>query len=372
MEIELAKGCFKIDSANAKAMIEGFRKDNKVIHQCIYCLAENKKFPALITLDKTPTKFPLSVIGEQLGAEDYKMQLNYVALLEGEYFIRYNSYIWEEVCNNGLFDIWTPDAPYKRFAEARKPQDKFRIILLRIYEIEEAFDEEDVERSDRHSKITRDNLMVKLKRPVVDDKEFLRIKSLLETSIKKYENSPPANYGINKPIKPKPVILSSKPIDDGHVKPKVEVPSQLNEILDDIKKLKVDATHQERAHESLIERFFEYLGYQRVNDIKFRVGRVDVSITVQGKPRIVIEVKKYWNLNVKKGVDAIHQAYNYALVNGAKFVIVSNGDYYAIFDRDVGRTYNDNLKGEFVLSNLSEDDLQLINFLKKSNIESID
>jgi len=152
-------------------------------------------------------------------------------------------------------------------------------------------------------------------------------------------------------------------------KPKIEVPSQLKNIIKDIKKLKVDSTHQERAHESLIEKFFEYLGYERFNDIKFRVGRVDVSISMQGKPIIVTEVKKYWNLNVKKDHDVIQQAYNYALINGAKFVIISNGDYYAVFDRDNGRTYMDNLKGEFVLTNLDKDGLQLIDFLKKNNME---
>jgi len=153
-------------------------------------------------------------------------------------------------------------------------------------------------------------------------------------------------------------------------KPKVEVPSQLKEIINDIEKLKVDSTHQERAHESLIERFFEYLGYERFNDIKFRIGRVDVSISVQGEPIIVVEVKKYWNLNVKKDHDVVLQAYDYALNNGAKFVIISNGDYYAIYDRDNGRTYKDNLKGEFILSNLDKEGLQLINFLKKNNLKS--
>jgi Holliday junction resolvase-like predicted endonuclease len=156
-----------------------------------------------------------------------------------------------------------------------------------------------------------------------------------------------------------------------HEKPKIEIPPQLKDIVDDIKKLKNDDTHQERAHESLIERFFEYLGYERFSDIKFRVGRVDISINVQGELVVVVEVKKYWNLNIKKDHSVIEQAYNYALVNGARFVIISNGDYYAIFDRDNGRTYMENLKGEFVLSNIDKESLLLINFLKKDSLKSI-
>ncbi len=154
-------------------------------------------------------------------------------------------------------------------------------------------------------------------------------------------------------------------------KPKLDLPSWLKEIIDDIKKLKADSTHQERAHESLIERFFENLGYERFKDIKFRIGRIDISISIEGKPIVVVEVKKYWNLNVKKDHDVIQQAYNYALTNGARFVIISNGDYYAIFDRDNGRTYMENLKGEFVLTDLNKDDLESINFLKKDNLKSV-
>ena len=154
-------------------------------------------------------------------------------------------------------------------------------------------------------------------------------------------------------------------------KPALDLPSWLMEIINDIKKLKTDSKHQERAHESLIERFFENLGYERFNDIKFRIGRIDISISIEGKPVIVIEVKNYWNLNVKKDHDVVRQAYNYALTNGARFVIISNGDYYAIFDRDKGRTYMENLKGEFILSDLNKEDLELINFLKKDNLKKI-
>jgi len=154
-------------------------------------------------------------------------------------------------------------------------------------------------------------------------------------------------------------------------KPEIEIPSQLEGLINDIKKLKNDTTHQERANEDLVVGFFKYLGYEKFSDIKFRVGRVDVSITMQGKIIIVIEVKKYWNLSAKKDHSVIQQAYNYANENGARFVLISNGDYYAIFDRDNGRTYMDNLKGEFVLTNLDKDGLQLINFLKKDNLKSI-
>lgn len=164
-------------------------------------------------------------------------------------------------------------------------------------------------------------------------------------------------------------IIKSPPIVSE--KPQLDLPPWLEEIIKDVKRLKSDTNHKERANESLIERFFENLGYERFNDIKFRTGRIDISILIESQPIAVIEVKKYWNLNWKKDHDVVEQAYKYALNNGARLVIISNGDYYAIFDRANRYTYSDNFKGEFILSSLEKDDLQLIYFLKKNNLKSI-
>jgi len=149
---------------------------------------------------------------------------------------------------------------------------------------------------------------------------------------------------------------------------KLNISNWIECIINDIGKLKKYSTHQERSHESLIERFFENLGYNRFSDIQFRIGRIDITISIDKKPMIVIEVKRYWNLNVKNDQNVIQQAYNYALKNGARFVIVSNGDYYAIFDRDRGRTYKENLMGDYRLTNIQKEDLKLINFLEKKNL----
>lgn len=83
---------------------------------------------------------------------------------------------------------------------------------------------------------------------------------------------------------------------------------------------------------------------------------------------IVVEVKRYWNLNVHSNRGVVRQAYNYALENGAKIAIVTNGDYYAIYYRKRGRTYNENLVGEFILTNLQSSDLKLINLLRKDSL----
>jgi len=182
--IVLNRRCFKIDKTNAKAMIEGFIKNNRLIHQAIYCDVVKKPFPMLITLNRGPTKFEMSRIGLALDPESFSIPYSYVAFLKEEYFIKNEMSLWEEICKNGLFDVWVPDAPYKRFQDCNSDPSKFRIILLRIYEINEEFSKDDIRSvSDRIDHISSHNLMVTIKKAVISDGEFLEIKDLLERSI---------------------------------------------------------------------------------------------------------------------------------------------------------------------------------------------
>lgn len=78
----------------------------------------------------------------------------------------------------------------------------------------------------------------------------------------------------------------------------------------------------------------------------------------------VIEVKKDWNLNYRnKGV--IQQAYHYALETGSRFVIITNGDYYAVFDTNKGKTYESHFLGKFKISEFEPKGLSVIYPLKK-------
>lgn len=146
--------------------------------------------------------------------------------------------------------------------------------------------------------------------------------------------------------------------------PKISIPSFLKQLVDDIRKLKEDPEHKERDHESLVESFYEKLGYIKVEEIKYRRGRIDIKIQLNGKTIIVNEVKPNWNLSYSKpGV--LKQAFNYALEAGSRYVIITNADYYAIFDRNKGYSYHDHLVGEFRLSMLTQEDLKSIELLKK-------
>jgi hypothetical protein len=155
---------------------------------------------------------------------------------------------------------------------------------------------------------------------------------------------------------------------EGEEAPEQVIPEFLEKLISDINNLKNDKYHQERAHESLVEDFLVKLGHKKHTDIKYRQGRLDLSIKFNGKPIVLFEVKKDWDLNRYTNPGAVQQAYGYALDYGIRYLVLTNGDYYAIYDRLKGLSIDDNLVGEFKLTNLIEDDLKLINILSRDNL----
>ncbi len=147
-------------------------------------------------------------------------------------------------------------------------------------------------------------------------------------------------------------------------------PEWLSGLIRSINLLKKDKNHYEREHESLVEKFFGSLGYEAHNEIKYRQGHVDILISLNSRPCIVVEVKRYWAL-ARNDEDVIFQAYRYALKNGARFVVLSNGDSYILFDRLKGFSIDQNYIGTFKLTQLENNSLQLVNFLQKENIANL-
>ncbi len=150
---------------------------------------------------------------------------------------------------------------------------------------------------------------------------------------------------------------------------KFDPPEFLRTLIDRIINFRKDSHHHERGHESLVEDFFVAIGYKKDIDIKYRLGRIDLSLWEGKKQLAVVEVKRDWNLSFNNAVDAIKQAYWYAHDVGCRLVIVTNGDDYLLFDRIKGLSINSNMIGQLRLSSLIEDDLQIINFLKPDNLK---
>jgi len=187
-EVILNQTCFRIDWPNAKALISGFTKGGKKYHQAIYCFTGIPKFPALIVYNESKSRFELSNSGENLNSHNFLPPLKYIAYLDTRYQIRNDIKLWENVCNNGLFDIWLPIAPYKRFDEA-SPDKPHYIGLLRIYEIENSFNQNDILQNVNKRnppKIVQNKLSVDLIRPVLSNEQFLNRKLSLEDSIKPF------------------------------------------------------------------------------------------------------------------------------------------------------------------------------------------
>lgn len=182
MELTLNKSCFKIDKSNAKAIIDGFTKDGRLIHQCIYCWAANSKFPKLIILKKSKSGYILSNMGESLHSDEYRISNKYVVDKIEEVFIKNDMALWNELCSNGLFDIWQAAEPYKFFID----HPKASLVLLRVYEIVGEVDGDDINKPISIVTNLKKDIRVTIKKSVISDEEFQQVKDLFKTSVKDF------------------------------------------------------------------------------------------------------------------------------------------------------------------------------------------
>jgi hypothetical protein len=272
-KITLSENCFKIDGINASGMTEGFEKNGERFYTSIWCDVRLKPFPMLITLHKRPTHYKTSSLVREINLKDYKHK--YIAVYDSQYPIKDDERLWDTICHNGLFDIWEPESPHKRFNPpiCYSPPEKFRIVLLRIWEIEEEIKEEQIiytGGNGRFAKMPSGCLKVTLKRPIVKDEKFEEIRNLLKSSIGNYQNQP---------IREKYVQSSSVERDP-------------------------DSSRNNKS-QVLSEKNFENVVAERIEDIEKGlklikrqhsvppVGRIDLLCEDKNKDLVIIELKKY-------------------------------------------------------------------------------
>jgi hypothetical protein len=145
-------------------------------------------------------------------------------------------------------------------------------------------------------------------------------------------------------------------------------PDFLAQVIEYISVLRRDKAHKERAHESLVEDFFCALGYEKHKHIKYQQGRLDITLSDDERPVLLVEVKKDWDLSVETHINAVNQAFRYSLEKGIRFIVLTNGDYYALYDRFKGLSIESNLVGVFQLSQLEDEDMGLVDRLKIENL----
>ena len=184
----LDKKCFKVDRPNAWAMTLGFSKNNQQHFQSMWLSVTRNKFPMLMTYNRSKTPFKLSNIGGRMDLENINLDFKYIATLSNEYFVKNDIKLWEETCSNGLFDIWNPMAPYTRFDVCKSPPRKFRVQLLRIYEIKDRIKSAYINNASTHVDhiIGENTRRVQIKKPVMTDDQFRQYRQLLEKTVSNY------------------------------------------------------------------------------------------------------------------------------------------------------------------------------------------
>ena len=147
-ELPINSHTLKVEKQNSIALVDGFMKHSKRYYSSIFTAhkraksLENKfkEIPKLLSNFKgaPKRKYPLSQIGNGLNVNGYELSGKYIAILDRIFHINNDISIWQNLCTNGIFDIWEPEAPFNSLDKKEDPM----ILLLRIFEIDYDFTDE--------------------------------------------------------------------------------------------------------------------------------------------------------------------------------------------------------------------------------------
>ncbi len=178
----ISRDCFKMDKPNYTMLTTG--------GQAIWCDVVNKPFPMLLTIQQNPvnTDFPLSIKGRNLDTDTRPKSYKFIAELVETYFIRNDINLWRAICSTNLFGIWEPQAPFNRFANCKAKTYQYRIVLLRVSEINETCLNSSIYKvNNMLNRIDDDfDTDITIKERVIDDVSFYALKSQLELLIRPY------------------------------------------------------------------------------------------------------------------------------------------------------------------------------------------
>jgi predicted type IV restriction endonuclease len=100
--------------------------------------------------------------------------------------------------------------------------------------------------------------------------------------------------------------------------------------------------------------------------------KADISLSEGSTVHVIVEVKNDWKMSSYDSFGALKQAYSYALEQGARDVVLTNGDWYALYDRTKGANkglkLEENFVGQFHITALEEKDKALIQWLTRENV----
>jgi hypothetical protein len=152
---------------------------------------------------------------------------------------------------------------------------------------------------------------------------------------------------------PKPVASVPPPAQDADA---------LLALLELIRKNKEEG-YPEAHTRLLVQKFLLLLGHSE-RRIVFEVGRIDVLVDdTAGNRWGVFEVKR--SLGDRKTVEkARRQAFDYANRVAARFVVITDADWYHIWDNERGGNYDAKFSGKFQLTRYECKDEPVLNLLR--------
>ena len=197
--VQIPRTAPKVERENAWAMTQGYRKDkdNDLYYVSIFTssedavilengFAERDRFiPQVLsyTIGKQE-EFPVSQWGHSMPVsydEQFPLPHKYVAILNSIFYLKKEVHdnrgieIWGVLCNNGIFDIWEPAAPYHRLTGyfdmqrggKKKTIMKPQILLLRVFELDRTLSVEHRHAPKDWVTSSGDGAPLTLKRPVI-------------------------------------------------------------------------------------------------------------------------------------------------------------------------------------------------------------
>ena len=169
-------------------MTKGYMKGHKTHFISIYAAHKNakslqvgfKETPKILTTHNTVRpEHPLSVIGKNLNTSSFVLTNKYLVFIDSIFFIKNEINLWENICTNGIFDIWHPEAPFNNLDQKKTPM----ILLLRLFEVDYDFSNEIM------VKVRFDEIRpraVNIIKPVITNQNFLEIKDTLKNTVSKH------------------------------------------------------------------------------------------------------------------------------------------------------------------------------------------
>lgn len=162
-------------------------------------------------------------------------------------------------------------------------------------------------------------------------------------------------------------VASEGPSNSGSTNAKKEVASAILPPIPDaeqfLQHIRSIAPLAERNHEAAVQDLLLRLGYGP-SEIVFQRGRIDVCIR-DHKDRViaVFEVKRTIGTDSER-LAARRQGIDYATQSDARWVILSDGDRYEIYDRDAGGSFEKMARGSFRLTMFKESDRTVLDLLR--------